>query len=160
MLILFFHHRQWFGAAEELVHALYHTHRSPDRVLSRVVAVLYDKLFGTRDSAGTYRASSSALSRLLFILGQGAICSLLYAEKLSALSKKEKEKKATIEKEKAIHTKSCSNQDENHPNSDSADAMEAEMGMTAAADAEHDQVSSVILFLNVIYVFSRFLQEL
>jgi len=87
--------RSWFGACEEAMHALFHIHPSPDRVLASVIVPMYASLATPPPSDDASGAAGSAvvcsaarLSRLLFVLGQAALNSLVYAERLSVLSKK------------------------------------------------------------------------
>jgi hypothetical protein len=67
--------------------------------------------------------STCVLSRFLFILGQTALCMIVYLEKIANLSKKKTE---LLAKSKSVEQEQ--------------DSMEAEMGMAAAADAEHEKV--------------------
>lgn len=141
--------RQWFGAAEELLHAVFHTHPSPDLVLARLVAVLYDRVFTAgaapagEGGGAAFQCSSGRLSRLLFALGQGAICSLVYAERVAGLAKRARERKTLAEKEAAYSLAQRGGAPE--PEREEADSMEQEMGMAAATDAEHEQVGRVLL---------------
>ena len=76
---------------------------------------MYDRVYtapatmenGTNNCVFT--SSSGRLSRLLFVLGQGAICSLVYAEKLAGIAKKAGERKALAEKEAAYSNAEVSN---------------------------------------------------
>ena len=108
----------------------------------------------------TFKCSSGRLSRLLFVLGQGAICSLVYAEKVAALAKKVRERKTLQEKE-AAYTRALQDgqsmvvgaEGNVQQQEQEADSMEAEMGMAAATDAEHEQVSpSPFLCLHVLQI--------
>ncbi len=135
--------RLWFSAAEEAMVALFHVHPSPDMMLSGLVAALYDRLYppSCRDAAegaaeqpmAQILAHEARLCRLLFALGQGAVCAVVYTEKLAGVSKKERDRQAAIEKDARAGAASGAVQEE-------ADSMEAEMGMAAAADADHEQV--------------------
>lgn len=123
------------------MHALFHIHPSPDALLSAMVATLYDGIYPASSigpNNASIETSESKLCKLLFVLGQGAICSLVYIEKLASVFKKEKDRRAVIEKD--AKTSGDSAQAKVGGEHDSADSMEAEMGMAAAADAEHDQV--------------------
>lgn len=136
--------RQWFGAAEELLHAIFYAHPSPDLVLARLLAVLYDRVFTASPvitgTGSSFQCSSGRLSRLLFALGQGAICSLVYAEKIAGLAKKAREKKILAEKEAAYSQLMQASEEMHDGGATEADSMEQEMGMAAATDAEHEQV--------------------
>ena len=126
------------------MHALFHIHQSPDSLLSAIVAILYDGIYpaSAESNTGTIKSSESKLCKLLFVLGQGAICSLVYIEKLASVFKKEKDRRAVIDKD-AMSSGDTTTQSKVGGNAEehaSADSMEAEMGMAAAADAEHEQV--------------------
>lgn len=110
--------RRWFAAAEEAVHAIYHLHPTPDVFMTSTIHSLYVQI------ASSTQSSACALSRLMFLLGQVALCSVVYTEKLAAKAKKVVKRPAE-----------CSTATE------AEDAMESEMGMVAEADAEHDKVS-------------------
>jgi len=98
---------------------------------------LYANLASTLGTDGQAFASPSKLARVLFVLGQGAICSLVFTEKIAAMSKKCNEEKqktqaAVVQKTKGAH-------------STVSDAMEEEMGLVAAADAEHERTYMLVI---------------
>ena len=72
---------------------------------------------------------------MLFVLGQGAITSLVFTEKIAGFSKKRNEE---------IQRTECrENEKKNKTHQNVSDAMEEEMGLVAAADAERvDQCNS------------------
>jgi hypothetical protein len=93
-------------------------------------------------------ASPACLSRLLFVLGQGALCSLVYTERLAGMAKKANDKKAKEASASAAASAQESGGDKE------VDAMEEEMGMAAAADADHDRVRTHIQNTDTIHSFS------
>ncbi len=119
--------RVWFSVCEECMHALFHVHPSPDKVLPALVAQMYANVSGTVSggSVDARKCSPQILSKLLFLLGQAAVCSLVFTERIADIAKKmpTQSKTTTTATEK-----------------DSADAMEEEMGMVAAADADHERI--------------------
>ena len=167
----------WFSAAEEAMISLFHIHPSPDSLLSGLVAALYDRLYpfssscsaggaaaavnpaatsGAGDEQGIEKeqpvpplsvteiyAHEARLSRLLFALGQGAICSVCYTERLASASKRERDRQAVIEKD----ARSSAAREGGAREGEEADSMEAEMGMAAAADADHEQVPTASLYV-------------
>lgn len=147
--------RQYFGAAEELLHGIFHTHPNPDVVLSSLVAVMYERVFTAPTSRPehdesestapppAFLCSSGKLCRLMFTLGQGAICSLVYAEQVAGLAKKARDRKALVEKE-AAYARAVQAAEE-------PDSMEAEMGMAAATDAEHEQCFNRLIEVDLVY---------
>lgn len=99
---------KWFSVCEETIFALYHIHPSPDVILSSVIPQLFGSITGNtitqnnknntkndnKGSTGKVYCSPAKLSRLLFILGQCALCSVVYVEKLADLAKKSSDKKS------------------------------------------------------------------
>jgi hypothetical protein len=90
--------RQWFSVCEESMHALFHTHPSPDKVLASIIGPLFATLSGSLspdqpEAPTKVFCSAARLARLLFVLGQGALCTLVYTEKLADLAKKTADKK-------------------------------------------------------------------
>lgn len=110
---------------------MYHVHPSPDYLMENIILPMYLAMQST-----TNVCSSLMLSRFLFILGQTASCTLIYAEKLASIAKKSglstsnaKDIKNTTEK--------GSKKTSDAPNAE--DAMEEEMGLAAALDADFDR---------------------
>ena len=71
-------------------------------MLSSVLVPLYADLASTLNCIeGRAAATPSKLARMLFVLGQGAICSLVFTEKIATLAKKrgEEMKKAELREE-------------------------------------------------------------
>jgi condensin complex subunit 1 len=105
----------------------------------------------------SFKCSSGRLSRLLFVLGQGAVCSLVYAEKVAGLAKKAREKQVLREKE-AAHSLQAQGgahggakgggQGGEH---EDADSMEAEMGLAAATDAEAEQTFNRVIEVDLVF---------
>ena len=102
--------RAWFPACEEAVHALFHTHPSPDKVVSSCIVALYAAI-ATPPPTTTAQAqtapngqtqlegeaekeklsvscSAARLSRFLFLLGQVSLNSLVFSEKIALAAKK------------------------------------------------------------------------
>jgi condensin complex subunit 1 len=135
--------REWFIVAEELLHATFHVHPAPDTLLSSLIPVMFDRIYCTENKS-QFACSPARLSRLLFILGQGAICSLVYAEKAASAAKKERERRAALDADAKRYNdsdKTASSSDaQEGEGGNGADSMEAEMGMAAAVDAEHEQI--------------------
>ena len=104
--------QKWFAVCEEAIMAIFQVHPSPDLILGSVIGPLFGSITGAfapqnpRESTSTLASSGSKcvcspsrLSRLLFVLGQSALCVVVYAEKIADLSKKHLEKKAIAMKE-------------------------------------------------------------
>ena len=112
----------WFQLCEETTHVVFAYHPSPEYLLANIIVEVYG---GLTNVFGDYsNCSPFPLARFLFLLGQLALNTLLYSESLSKTAKIANESRAT-----SLDT---------HDNE--ADAMEAEMGLAAAADADHERV--------------------
>jgi hypothetical protein len=124
-----------FGVCEEAIHTLFHIHPSPDKILASIITPLYESLTSQFDNTSDQiHSSSSRLARLFFVLGQGTLCSLVFTEKIANESKKLKDKNGFNNKNEQV--------DNEHDGQ--VDAMEEEMGMAAAADAEHERIFNLI----------------
>ena len=133
--------REWFGMCEEAMHAIFHIHPCPDEFLAKLITsvfaswrVLSSEGIDTKDSS---EAAMCRLARLLFVSGQGALCTLTYTERIASISKKAIEAQERTEKAEKDKKKGDSG---SHEDNEQVDAMEEEMGMAAAADAEHEKV--------------------
>lgn len=126
--------KAWFGVCEEAMHTLYHIHPSPDKVLGTMIAPLYQSLSSSND----LKCSSSTLARFLYILGQCALCSLVFTERIANEAKKGADKKSKESKKKDEKVSEV-------------DAMEEEMGMAAAADADHERIFNLITEQHIVY---------
>ena len=168
-------YRRWLSLAEEAMAALYHTNPCPDRIAGTVISHLYT-CFST-PTADTAAPEHTKLSRLLFLLGQSALCTLAYTERVAALSKKVtdsgprsnatdltttsttkggnttatkgKGKQGKGSKTQSHQAVDVSEQEQGSSSGDGddADLMEEEMGLAASADADHEMVSIVCVYM-------------
>eukprot|EP01038_Epipyxis_sp_PR26KG_P008509 gene8509-11503_t len=133
---------QWFHACEEAIHALFHIHPNPDKIICHIIYQLYSNLSSATEANtinGKVISSTSKLAQLLFILGQTAVCTVVYTEAIAVLSKKYTPK--TI----LENNVSDENIMDNEADNNEVDAMEEEMGMAAAADADHERILNVTI---------------
>jgi condensin complex subunit 1 len=114
--------RAWFGVCEECMHALFHVLPAPDLVLPTLVTPLYEKVSAAKEGG----CSPLLLAKLLFLLGQACVCTLVFTERIATLAKRTSAKPAAKGGDEEAK--------------DGVDAMEEEMGMVAAADAEHERL--------------------
>lgn len=137
------------------MHTLFHIHPSPDKVFASVIGPLYHALAPSATDAvvkgavgvsGRVDCKVARLARFMFLLGQGALNTLVYTEKVASLAKK---CAASAEQGQ----RSAKNKDELKASGKStagaeamagADAMEEEMGLAASADADHEMVKSLL----------------
>lgn len=155
--------RTWFSACEECMHALFHLHRAPEKIAAAVVTQQYADIGGY--SAITSAAGSrisvpvTKLARLVFVIGQLSLCAVVFTEKLAKDAKKINSDSKVAQDTTAIVTPAVTkskhgsaltkaatgvNQD------DGFSAMEEEMGMVAAADAEHEKLLDQITELELV----------
>lgn len=164
--------RKWFGTCEEAVYALFRLHPSPEEILTRLILNLFLSWKQSSEdlSLSTATPTICRLSRFLFLLGQGLLGVLLHTEQMAALAKsmKEKEKQLQVSKgdkengkesklakkkpkgkgkkldeeieEEETHGESKGSYQENNE----IDAMEEEMGLAAAVDADDEKVTPLI----------------
>jgi condensin complex subunit 1 len=141
--------RQWFSACEEAMLTLFRTHPCPDHVLASLLPALYMHLSGRADGADApndtadglptkVQCANTRLARTLFAMGQCTVCSLLLAERLAKLSKKALERNAAQERDDKAAERVADGCEE------APDAMEEEMGMVAAADAENERKFNLV----------------
>jgi hypothetical protein len=125
---------QWFSVCEEAIHTLFYIHPYPDKMVQSVILSLYQELSIISNTDG--QKNNSKFARLIFLLGQTALNTLVYTEKLASLSKKAKDFIKTEKKESTQSSVTSLNGKE-----DEVDAMETEMGLAVSADADHEMVS-------------------
>ena len=138
--------RQWFEVCEEALHALFHVHPSPDKVFASIIVPLYADLASNSAASASSEEKKvttdpSRLSRVLFTIGQGAICSLVFTERIANLAKKYAELNKIAS---ANHDSSGKHLSAEKEREGEVDAMEEEMGMVAAADAEHERIFTIV----------------
>ena len=128
------------------MYSIFHIHPCPDEFLAKLISSVYSSWRACCvegiESKDTSEVAMCRLARLLFIVGQGALCVLLYTEKLAGVSKKavEAKERGSMAKGEGPEQKSGSYEDNAE-----VDAMEEEMGMAAAADAEHEKEFNAVL---------------
>ena len=140
------------------MHALYHTTACPDKIVGLILIKLHADL--------ATHSSTTRLARLVFLLGQTALCTLVYTEKIANITKKFMENEKTNSKSskrksvgssgtsvaataasalKTPAVKKTRNISIGGRNSvgglEEAEEMEMEMGLAASADADHEMVS-------------------
>ena len=88
------------------MHTLFHVHPSPDKVFASTIAPLYQALAASTNSpaassggagavaGGRVHCAVARLARFLFVLGQGAQCSLVFTERIAAVAKKFADRRA------------------------------------------------------------------
>jgi hypothetical protein len=159
--------RRWFSVCEECTHALFHIHPAPEKLVTQIAALQFANMSasavaspslpmnsalgpGLRSAGGgqVLLSSVTSLAKFLFLIGQRALCSLLLIEKMAKQSKNRKDKHRRLENpsnsninDNGKAVEGDEKTDETTVQHDDVNAMEEEMGLAAAADAEHDKVS-------------------
>ena len=133
---------------------LFHIHPSPDKVTALVIQHLYAHLGSTTTNTTTSQSTTQqrsvcGIARLLFVLGQTSLCSLVFTEFIAATAKKYPVKDSSTKdvtlpsKESAKDANKGERTGTFKENEVAVDAMEEEMGAAAAADADHERVCKV-----------------
>lgn len=134
--------RNWFAVCELAVHAVFHVHAAPDKVLHNCIVEMYQEVLrgnqqpGQGFSAESTSAQVHQLARFLFVLGQTALNTLVFTEKMSVWVKQSQERARAAAPAKKSGRKAVSKEETAGAEDD---AMEAEIGMAAARDAEQEQ---------------------
>lgn len=138
--------RKWFSTCEESVYALYRLHPYPEEIISRLILNLFVS-WKNSSISNSSTVTTCRLARFLFLLGQSLLGLLLYTEKMATFSKSMKDKHAKSaqsqdKKTKSSKSKKKSEEEDSkaYQENDDVDAMEEEMGMVAAVDADHEKV--------------------
>ena len=107
------------------MHALFHVLPAPDVVLPTLVEPLHARVMEAKQGCPPLY-----LAKLLFLLGQACVCTLVFTERIATVAKRSGG---------TVAAKGDGDGDGGEAK-EGADAMEEEMGMVAAADAEHERI--------------------
>mmetsp|Transcript_7744 Transcript_7744/g.13486 ORF Transcript_7744/g.13486 Transcript_7744/m.13486 type:complete len:1395 (-) Transcript_7744:164-4348(-) len=130
----------WFCAAEQAINAIFTISPAPEKVSMEILLGHQAGIFGSQEeapSSGT--AHSLRLSRFFFVLGHIALKLLIYTEVLSSSVRRANSAKSVKKQESASSGKKNMDSDaESKEGSDEEedDAIEAELGIAAQAEAE------------------------
>ncbi|KAL7544562.1 hypothetical protein ACHAWF_007939 [Thalassiosira exigua] len=140
----------WFCAAEQAINAIFTISPAPERVSIDILLGHQAGLFGTDDvevAPGTVAtANSLRLSRFFFVLGHIALKLLIYTEVLSSSVRRANAAK-TVKKQESASSKGKEKADDDDAGSkeeassedEEDDAIEAELGIAAQAEAETER---------------------
>ncbi|EGW33024.1 uncharacterized protein SPAPADRAFT_137682 [Spathaspora passalidarum NRRL Y-27907] len=101
---------EWYAVAQEAIGAIFQASTKPDLVCSDIIRAKGISVFAGNDTSG--ESKTVGLSQLLFIVGQVAIKTIVYLEKLEAQFKKKKHEAES----KKNHGAKKKNDDENVDN--------------------------------------------
>ncbi|KAL7500027.1 hypothetical protein ACHAWT_007982 [Skeletonema menzelii] len=125
----------WFCAAEQSINAIFTICPSPEKVSMEILLGHQQVIFGcpgeSSDTASTLR-----LARFFFVLGHIALKLLIYTEVLSSSVRRANAAK-TIKKQESVSAGATENSESKDVEGD--DAIEAELGIAAQAEAETER---------------------
>jgi condensin complex subunit 1 len=143
---------QWFSTAEQAIKALFVISPAPELICRHIIVQMYQTTFSDDKTS----IHSLRLARFFHILGQIAISLLVYTEALSGSVRRGNARLALKKQEEADKAKRTSN------NEDNEDAIEAELGVAAEAEAENERrltdiVENEIVGRNLLSMFGPLL---
>lgn len=121
--------REWFGAAEEGINAIFAVCPAPEQVCKIIITAMQASTFGSN------QCHSLRLSRFFFVIGHIALKLLVYSEALSGSVRSANAARTVAKQEeadKAKMAKAASGEN----GSDDEDDIEKELGVAQAAEAE------------------------
>lgn len=139
----------WFSAAEQALNAIFSISPAPEKVAMEILLGHQAGIFGSAEDP-TDSAHSLRLSRFFFVLGHIALKLLIYTEMLSGSVRRANAAKSVKKQESASSGKSNKDKDANgespggSKNVDEEDAIEAELGIAAQAEAETERTVAEI----------------
>uniref|UniRef100_A0A7S3VCC6 Condensin complex subunit 1 C-terminal domain-containing protein n=1 Tax=Chaetoceros debilis TaxID=122233 RepID=A0A7S3VCC6_9STRA len=139
--------KQWFGAAEEAINAIFCICPAPEKIARVIIKNLEGSTFGFGFGNTVTSCHSLRLSRFFFVISHISLKLLVYTEALSASVRNANAARTLAKQEDADKAKSKRNSgDENSTNSsdDDDDDIEAELGMAQAAEAETENMVAEI----------------
>lgn len=147
---------QWFSAAEHAITAIFVISNEPEVACKNVLVGMYEATMG----GGVSTVHSLRLARFFHVLGHTALNLLVYTEALSA-SVRRGNAKRSVKKQEAADTANRSKR-RNGENNDDDNAIEAELGVAAEAEAENERrltdiAEKEIVGRNLISMFSPLL---
>ena len=153
---------------------MFHIHPVPDKVMALVIQHMYGALSSSAIAAPSLTGRTDydetcsnicSIARLLFVLGQTCLSSLVYTETIAATAKKYPSTSCSSSKgdptgggresktRGAAKTSSSSSSSSGEgtgftENVEAVDAMEEEMGAAAADDADREKVLPILSYLS------------
>ncbi|KAL9181578.1 LOW QUALITY PROTEIN: hypothetical protein ACHAXT_010383 [Thalassiosira profunda] len=135
----------WFASAEQAINAIFAISPSPERVSMEILLGHQAAIFGSDEEPSNDAAHSLRLSRFFFVLGHIALKLLVYTEVLSSSVRRANAAK-TVKKQEQSATSGQSKENEDGDagskggsEDEEDDAIEAELGIAAQAEAETER---------------------
>lgn len=129
---------EWFCAAEQAINAIFTISPSPEKVAIEILLGHQAGIFGSPENPCN-SANSLRLSRFFFVLGHIALKLLIYTEVLSSSVRRANAAKTVKKQESASGPKSSEDDAESKEDDEEEDAIEAELGIAAQAEAETER---------------------
>ena len=117
--------KEWFGAAEEAVNAIFSICPAPDLVSRIIISSMSHSTFGSGEQSSCH---SLRLSRFFFVIGHIAMKLLVYTESISGSVRNANAARTLAKQEEADKAKADSSEEN--------DDIEAELGLAQAAEVE------------------------
>lgn len=131
--------RSWFCAAEQSINAIFTISPAPEKVAMEILLAHQTGIFGPQEDPSN-AAHSVRLSRFFFVLGHIALKLLIYTEVLSSSVRRANSAKTVKKQESVSSGKKNKDADaeskEGSTDDEEDDAIEAELGIAAQAEAE------------------------
>lgn len=124
---------QWFSTAEHAIKAIFVISPEPEVACKNIIVGMYN----TTLREGITSVHSLRLARFFHVLGQIALNLLVYTEALSGSVRRANAKRSLKKQEEADKAKNQKRA--NNESSDEEDAIEAELGVAAEAEAENER---------------------
>mmetsp|Transcript_1590 Transcript_1590/g.3412 ORF Transcript_1590/g.3412 Transcript_1590/m.3412 type:complete len:1390 (+) Transcript_1590:152-4321(+) len=132
----------WFCAAEQAINAIFTISPAPEKVAMEILLGHQAGIFGSQEEPSN-AAHSVRLSRFFFVLGHIALKLLIYTEVLSSSVRRANSAKSVKKQESASSGKKDKDADteskEGNSDDEEEDAIEAELGIAAQAEAETER---------------------
>ena len=131
----------WFCASEQAINAIFTISPAPEKVAMEILLGHQNGIFGTLEEPSN-TSHSLRLSRFFFVLGHIALKLLIYTEVLSSSVRRANSAK-TVKKQESASSGNKDNSDgaskEGASDEEEDDAIEAELGIAAQAEAETER---------------------
>lgn len=127
----------WFCAAEQAINAIFTISPAPEKVAMEILLGHQEGIFGSLEEPSN-AAHSLRLSRFFFVLGHIALKLLIYTEVLSSSVRRANSAK-TVKKQESASGKDSDATSKEGSDEEEDDAIEAELGIAAQAEAETER---------------------
>ena len=136
--------KAWFGAAEQSIDAIFVVCPAPEQVTRVIIQAMEGSTFGFSHHSPQNSCHSLRLSRFFFVVSHIALKLLVYTESLSGAVRNASAAKTLSKQEQADKARS------NSKEHDDEDAIEAELGVAQAAEAETENKMTEIVDKEII----------